>query len=368
MREELPADERVEFWRRRRDLTSSHRCDDYTEGEPHDSVQEIAAALRIDVPLLMGRDPQPQPLDVSDPIGENLDRVREFLERSDAMGPGPGTAVPSLAAITMMLRDAWQAYRHAEYDTLMAALPRLLRGAAVSDRSRVGGPEGAEASRLLSQAYQVTAAALRKLGEYHLSWLTADRAIEAAGRGRDRLLAATAARFVSAALLAIGRPAAAFNLTMAVTRAFPEGGGPDPVIGGSLLLQSAAAAARMGDTAATRGLLSSAGAVATRLGCDADRYWTRFGPTAVELSRASAAVDLGDGGQAISVHHRLPPSRLDDLPREQHAGHYLTLARAYLQVGGIGRAARALDTSTRIAPGEAHSPLHQAIRLQIRTA
>lgn len=328
---------------------------------------QIAAALRIDVPLLMGRDPQPQPLDVSDPIAENLDRVREFLERSDAMGPGPGTAVPSLAATAMMVRDAWQAYRHAEYATLLAGLPRLLRGAAVSDRTRAGGPEGLEASRLLSQAYQVTAAVLRKLGEYHLSWLTADRAIEAAGRGQDRLLAAAAARLVSAALLAIGRPAAALDLTMAVAGAFPAPSCPDPVIGGSLLLQSAAAAARLGDTAATRSLLSSAGTVATTLGCDTDRYWTRFGPMAVELSRASAAVDLGDGGQAILVHRSLPPARLDDLPREQHAGHYLTLARAYLQVGGIGRAARALETSTRIAPGEAHNPLHQAIRLQIRT-
>jgi transcriptional regulator with XRE-family HTH domain len=384
-RERLPSGSRVEYWRTRRGLTqhdvarrvgsSSTWVAAVENGLDRiptiDSARRIATALQVDLPLLLGRDPQPQPLSPDDPLGVDIERVREFLEHTDAMGPDPRTAVPSLAAIALTLREAWQTYGHADYGHLMRALPQLLQDAATSDGIRTGGHDGPEAARLLGQTYQLTAVVLRKLGEYHLSWLTADRAIEAARRGQDPLLAAGASRAVSASLLALGRTTAALNLTTTATRALPATGRPDHtllVIRGSLLLQSAAAAARMGDAATTRDLLFSADIVAARLGRDADRYWTRFGPTSVGLSRASTAVDLGEGAHAVSVHQRLPQIRLDSLPREQRAGHYLTLARAYLQVGATDQAARAWEISARLAPGELRSPLHQAIHLQIRAA
>jgi transcriptional regulator with XRE-family HTH domain len=380
--DELPSGSRVEHWRRRRGLTrhdvarrmgrSGAWVAAIEEGAERisavDTARRIAAALRIDLPLLLGRDPRPQFLLENDPLGAEIERVREFLERTDAMAPAPVAAIPSTAAITGMLRTAWQNFQQVEYGRLMRALPRLLRDAAVSDGARAGGPDAPEAARLLSQVYRLTAVALHKLGEYHLSWLTADRAIETARRGRDPLLAATALRAVSAALLALGRTAAARDVT---TTDLPVSGRLDDswlVVRGALLLQSASAAARTGDALTTRELLFSADIVAARLGRDTVRYETWFGPTSIELARVSTAVDLGEGADAIAVHHRLNQARLNDLTCEQHAGHYLTLARAHLQTGAADRAAAAFQTGARLAPGESRNPLHQAIRLQIQAA
>ncbi|WP_177320186.1 helix-turn-helix domain-containing protein [Actinoplanes philippinensis] len=381
--EEVPDGRRVAFWRRRRGLTRHEvarrlgRSDAWVasveEGLDRiptaDSARGIAAALQIDLPLLMGRDPRPQPLPTGDPIGDNLERIRECLERRDALGPAPDAVAAPLVVIAVGLRDAWRCYRQAEYGGLTGALPRLLHDAVTSDGIRAGGDDGPEAARLLSQAYQVTAAALRKLGEYQLSWLAADRAIEAAARGHDPLLTAAASRFAAATMLAMGRTTPALNLSMTATTSLPARHRPHHtqlVVEGTLLLQGAAAAARMADTATTRSLLAEADGVAARLEQDTVRYWTRFGRTVTELSRASVAVELGEGADAITIHRRLQQA-LPSLPREQHAGHYLTLARAYLQTGATDRAAEALETSTRLAPAERRNPLHQALRHQIRT-
>jgi transcriptional regulator with XRE-family HTH domain len=381
---DLPAGNRVERWRRRRGLTQhdlarrvgrpSRWIAAIERGIDHiptiDSAREIAVALRIDTPLLTGRDPGPQALPADDPIGESLERVREFLERSDAMGPAPTTTAPPLAAIALILRNTWQLYDQAEYGNLMRALPRLLQAAAASDSTRAAGHDAPEAARLLSQVYQLTATALRKLGAYHLSWLTADRAIEAASRGHDRLLTAAAARFASAALLAMGRATPALALTRTAMACLPATTGADStslVVRGTLLLHGATAAARLGDATTTNELLSSADTAAARLGHPSVRYGARFGPVHVDLFRVSTAVELGEGERAIHLHTALRQSQLDALPREQHAGHHLTLARAYLQTGSVDQAAKALEASTRLAPAEARSPLHQAIRRQIRT-
>jgi hypothetical protein len=68
---------------------------------------------------------------------------------------------------------------------------------------------------------------------------------------------------------------------------------------GMLLLQGAMAAARIGDSATVEDLLSGAGEAATLLGGDQNHYWTSFGPTNVQLHRAAAAVELGEGGRAL---------------------------------------------------------------------
>lgn len=383
-RDEPPAGDRVAHWRRLRGLTQhdlARRLDTTSRWvaavergieriSTIDSARRIAAALRIDLPLLAGRDPRPRPLPAGDPVGENLERVRAFLEQSGGMVAARDTATPSLAAITLMLRDAWQTFHQAEYGYLLRALPRLLHDAALSDRTRAGGRDGPEAARLLSQAYQVTAAVLHRLGEHHLSWLTADRAIEAASRGQDPVLTAAAARFSVAAMLAMGRAVPALNLTRTAMLSLLTAGDANPavlVVRGSLMLHGAAAAARQGDTDTTRGLLATADVLAVRLGSDTDRYWAGFGPTAVELSRASTAVDLGDGTFAVAVGESLSPARLSRLSREQHAGHWLTLARAHLQAGSADRAVQALEAGTRLAPAVARRPLFQEIELQVRT-
>jgi hypothetical protein len=70
---------------------------------------------------------------------------------------------------------------------------------------------------------------------------------------------------------------------------------------GSLALIGAIAAARQDDRRDTLGLLREAGQLADRLGDDRNDHWTAFGPTNVRIHAASAAVELGDPGEA-TIH------------------------------------------------------------------
>ena len=155
---------------------------------------------------------------------------------------------------------------------------------------------------------------LRKLGECELAWLAADRSMAVAQRADDPLLAGIATTRVCNALVAMGRARPALELNVNIANRLAPGGGndasPDRLsVYGMLLLQGAMAAARIGDSATVDDLLNGAQEAATLLGGDQNHYWTSFGPTNLELHRAAAAVELGDGGRAVEMHQRASPSR-----------------------------------------------------------
>ena len=72
---------------------------------------------------------------------------------------------------------------------------------------------------------------------------------------------------------------------------------------GIVLLQAAMAAARKGDSATVVDLMREAGVVAQRVGADATRYRSTFGPTNLGIHRTSAAVGDGRGrlGDRVAV-------------------------------------------------------------------
>ena len=148
---------------------------------------------------------------------------------------------------------------------------------------------------------------LRKLGECELAWLAADRSMAVAQRADDQLLAGVATARVCNALVAMGRARPALELNVNIANRLAPGGtndsAPDRLsVYGMLLLQGAMAAARFGDSATVEDLLHGAHEAALMLGGDQNHYWTSFGPTNVELHRAAAAVELGDGGRAVEIH------------------------------------------------------------------
>ncbi|NYH43278.1 hypothetical protein HNR22_003005 [Micromonospora jinlongensis] len=60
-----------------------------------------------------------------------------------------------------------------------------------------------------------------------------------------------------------------------------------------------------------------------------DHYRTAFGPTAVELARVAAAVELGDGPQAVARHEKaIGRNGWRWLPVEHRAAHLIDAARA----------------------------------------
>jgi hypothetical protein len=112
------------------------------------------------------------------------------------------------------------------------------------------------------------------------------------------------------------------------------------------------AAARIGDSATVRDLVCGAEQAAGALGGDYNHYWSSFGPTNVELHRAAAAVELGDGGKAIETHNRIDKECFAAMLPERRAHHYLDIARGYTQVGDVEKASEMLLEGDRLAPAE----------------
>lgn len=98
-----------------------------------------------------------------------------------------------------------------------------------------------------------------------------------------------------------------------------------------------------------------------------DHYRTAFGPTAVELARVAAAVDLGDGRDAVARHEKATQREgWRWLPVEHRAAHLIDAARAYLQIGDPGNAARVLVQADSLAPAEVrHRPASREVVAQV---
>ncbi|MGI5181563.1 helix-turn-helix domain-containing protein [Dactylosporangium sp. CA-152071] len=372
--DELPIGRRVAYWRNRRKMSqqvfadrlgkSKSWVDKVERGvrrlDKFSVVYEIADVLQLDVQILLGKDPERRPDSVNCVDQVEVEEIRAALERYDQISaffyapPEP----PPLAEMRKAVTHAWLSYQHAKYGMLARTLPRLLRESQAADTAYADGGQGREAAHLLGQVYQIASSALRKLGEHELAWLAADRSIAVSQRAGDQLLAGSATTRVALALLALGRsrPALEINVNIA-NRLAPGSDGNDCAperlsVYGTLLLQGAMAAARIGDGATVRDLLGGAEEAARGLDGDHNYYWSCFGPTNVQLHRAAAAVELGEGRHAIEVHESLDLEAFHALLPERRAHHYLDQARAHALLGDIEQASEMLLEGDRLAPSE----------------
>ncbi|WFE41624.1 helix-turn-helix domain-containing protein [Micromonospora sp. WMMD998] len=371
--DELPVGRRVAYWRSRRKMSQQVFADRLGKSKSWvDKVErgvrrldkfsvlyEIADILRIDVQLLHGKDPERRTdaLNCIDQV--EVEEIRAALERYDSMSAYFDAAPfpPPLADMRKAVNHAWLTYQYGRYGMLTRALPKLLRDAQAADAVYGGDDQGREAAHLLAQVYQIASSVLRKLGECHLAWLAADRSTAVAQRADDPLLAGIATTRVCNALVAMGRPRPALELNVRIADRLASGGDhtDDPKrlsVYGILLLQGAMAAARIGDSATVDDLLGGAAEAAVLLGGDHNHYWTSFGPTNVELHRAAAAVELGDGGRAVETHQQLNEHAFNALLPERRAHHLLDLARGYAQIGDVASAGEMLLQGDRLAPSE----------------
>ncbi|NJP32977.1 helix-turn-helix domain-containing protein [Micromonospora thermarum] len=371
--DELPIGRRVAYWRGRRKMSQQVFADRLGKSKSWvDKVErgvrrldkfsvlyEIADILQVDVQLLLGKDPERRTdaLNCIDQV--EVQEIRAALERYDSMSAYFDAAPypPPLADMRKAATHAWLTYQYGRYGMLTRALPKLLRDAQAADAG-FGGDDAREAAHLLGQVYQIASSVLRKLGECDLAWLAADRSMAVAQRADDPLLAGIATTRVCNALVAMGRPRPALELNVTIANRLAPGGSneasPDRLsVYGMLLLQGAMAASRIGDSATVDDLLGGAEEAATLLGGDHNHYWTSFGPTNVELHRAAAAVELGDGGRAVEIHQqRVPEPAFSGLLPERRAHHLLDIARGFAQVGDVANAGDMLLRGDRLAPSE----------------
>lgn len=307
------------------------------------TIREIAAVLRVDTAALLGRDVEPAG------VAERragVARIRAALSAYPmAFGRQTDRDVMSHEGLAREVRHAWMTYQHARYPRLVELLPTVV---AEVHRAHALDPEVGRAA--VVEAYRVTAALLVKLGEGSLAWLAADRAMSAAGN--DRVLLGCAAVQLGQVLRASAR---ARPVMLAAASRIVSGTPQELSLRGSLLVQAALIAARAGDDRSVGELLDEAAKLGVQVGDGNDHHRTAFGPTAVELARVAAAVELGDGSQAVARHEKaIGWDGWRWLPVEHRAAHLIDAARAYLQTDDPANAARVLLRAERIAPAEIH--------------
>jgi transcriptional regulator with XRE-family HTH domain len=377
--DELPMGRRVAYWRGRRKMSqqvfadrlgkSKSWVDKVERGvrrlDKFSVIHEIADVLRIDVQLLLGKEPERRPESVTCIDQVEVEEIRAALERYDSIstlfqpaGFHPAGDPPQLAEMRKATNHAWLTFQHARYGVLARALPRLLRDAQAADTHYTDGDEALQAASMLGQLYQIASSTLRKLGEHDLAWLAADRSIAVSHRAGDDLLTGVATCRVGNALLALGRSRAALevnvNIANRLAPADSRSSTPEQLsVYGLLLLQGAMAAARIGDSATVRDLVNGADEAARVLGEDRNHYWTCFGPTNVQLHRAAAAVELGDGRIAVETHRVIMEEPgFNALLPERRAHHMLDIARGLVQLNELDKDAEMLLEGDRLAPAE----------------
>ncbi|MFE9189564.1 helix-turn-helix domain-containing protein [Micromonospora sp. NPDC007208] len=305
------------------------------------TIREIAAVLRVDPAVLLGGDVQPAG---SAERREGVARIRAALSAYPMAFCRPtDQEVMSPDGLVREVRHAWMTFQHARYPRLVELLPALVTEV---HRAYAQDPEAGRAA--VVEGYRVTAALLVKLDEGILAWLAADRAMSAAAD--DRMLLACAAVQLGQVLRASAR---AGPVMLAAASQIAAGTPEGLSLRGSLLVQAAQIAARAGDDRVVGELLDEAAGLAVQVGDGHDHYRTAFGPTAVELARVAAAVELGDGPQAVARHEKaIGRDGWRWLPVEHRAAHLIDAARAYLQTDDTANAARVLLRAERVAPAE----------------
>ncbi|MBG6104310.1 MULTISPECIES: hypothetical protein [Micromonospora] len=124
-------------------------------------------------------------------------------------------------------------------------------------------------------------------------------------------------------------------------------------MGGTLLLQAALAAVGCGESRRADELTDRAAAVAANLRGYDDQHHTSFGPIAVELARVLVAASRGDAVEAVRRHPVIVRREAwRRLPAEYRGAYLVDVARAYLQVGDVRGAARAVVDADSVAPAE----------------
>ncbi|MGC4813053.1 helix-turn-helix domain-containing protein [Micromonospora sp. DT228] len=395
--DDLPIGRRVARWRVRRSMTQQMLADRLRRSKSwvdkvergvraldrYSVIQELAHVLRVDPEVLLGQQP-------STPAGtpDGVDDIRAALARYDI----PQAPAQTPEELRRQIGYAWLTYQHAHYGQLVRVLPGLLDAV-----------QGVRSAEVLVPAYRITSSLLVKLGEADLAWLAADRAMSAAGD--NQILAATAAISVAQALRASNRDRLALTATLnAANRILPppsrpgdhevgglrgdqsarqphdhrgEGRGEGEgrgvgewVVGGTLLVQAGLAAAGSGDHHRAGELTDRAAGVAAHLRGYDDTHHTSFGPVVVELARVLVAASRGDAVEALRWHSAVVRREAwRRLPVEYRGAYLVDVARAYLQVGDLRGAARALVDADSVAPAEVRCrPLARTVIAEVARA
>lgn len=255
---------------------------------------------------------------------------------------GDGEPTPS-RQLRASVTEAARLYWAGEFGKLAAILPALIAEARLSVQS-----EGAPASSLLAQAYDLAAALMVHLGREDLATIGAERAVAAALVSDDELLHAMQLGSYAWVILHQGRLAEAEQLA-AVTaeRIEPSFSASDQRVAvyGSLLMTALAPAAAAGrDVGQYLSLASAAGA---RLGRRVSIYQSSFAPATVHMQACHAHAVTGEPTKALAAARNIGPN---DLTGISHGRHLLDVAQAHVDARHPKAATAVLAQARALSP------------------
>ncbi|GAB2988598.1 helix-turn-helix domain-containing protein [Amycolatopsis acidiphila] len=366
--DQLSIGERIAFYRRRRGLSQAvladlvGRSEDWLSkierGERDirrlDVLAEVAKALRVTLGDLLGEPVLMEDAERNDDVPAVRDALMAPQRLSRTLfGSSMSPEYIDPAPVTQLVESAWLSYQKGDLGRVVQALPGLIKTSQQMEAASADDPAYRRACAAVSaRVHHLTATTLSKIGESDLSWIAAERAMQAADEADDPLVLASAARSGTHALLAVGRFEDALELGEAAAKWLePKMTAGDPAalsLYGMLYLRTAVAAARHQDRATSNELLAHAARAGERLGVDANYWQTGFGPSNVELHRLSAALDLGDITRVIED---APSVNVDHLPAERQVTHLIDFARALSLVAKDDEALQALLTAEQKSPG-----------------
>jgi transcriptional regulator with XRE-family HTH domain len=353
---------RIAYWRERRGITQRLLADRIGRSKSWIEKAEsgvrsanrlpillsICKELRIDLPVLIGREPARDTPECIDEI--QVEAIRASLERYDSIGNTiPDDYRPDSAKTWRQISYVWSAFEMADYQVVSRTLPELLLDAQRS-HAILGNTETACS---LTEVYQITVSALLKLGEYDLAWLAGDRGMHVSEQTENTIMPALTGCRVASALVAIGRPDAAFQLNISLASRIESGSTEAEMSAyGHLLLSAAMAAAHKGDAISVRDLIREARSIADHVPDGANHYRLSFGPANVGVHHVSDLVSLGEGGLAVEAAEKVSGAGIRLLRRERRASHLIDVARGYSQWGMREEALNKLLEAETVASSE----------------
>ncbi|MFD8597493.1 helix-turn-helix domain-containing protein [Kitasatospora sp. NPDC059646] len=336
-----------------------------------DVLQRLADGLGVSVQAL--RPDAPTRLNIppveSDQEPNDLDSARLLISGHPALDVLLMTSedpVRDLADLDAAVAEVWNLMHASRFSQLSQRLNELLPELERACRI-LPVAERPAAQALLARTYQALSAAFVRQNEADAAWVAADRSIRAAeqsGRPLDVLagIFRLSQAFVRLHRLDQAEHAAQTAVSAIRQRAAAPDASPEVLsVAGSLHLVLALIHARAGERASTRKELASARTIASRLSEDRNDFNLEFGPTNVEIQAVSAAVDLGDAGEAIDIGNAIDASTLSP---ERQARLLMDLGRAHAQRRHSGEALECLLQAELLAPETVRT--HVASRSTIR--
>ncbi len=282
------------------------------------------------------------------------DRLRLLLAGAYSLCAMLGESqAPALRSLRTTTDRACELAASGDYDQLAAVLGDLLPGLEAAART-VPAALQADTYELTAMAYQACSTALMKLGEPLAAWVAADRAMAAAEKAGNLLLAAAGQYRLAAVFLDAHEHALADEMartTLLALRGLAELGDPDALsLCGGLTLLRALISARTNHPAAAYGHLAKARLLAGQLGSRRADGMPEFSAQYVALLEVAISVDLGDTGHALRAAASVD---MASFTPGQLAHMLIDVARAYAMREQVDEATAALLRAADLGPGRA---------------